>query len=236
MKPTRETKEIQIFTPLLSCSIMKVVSVNTGKKEVVEWRGQQVETGIFKFPIKYSIHLGIEDVENDSVVDRRYHGGIDKAVYAYSHDHYPFWIDQYPDLEWNFGMFGENLTIEGLDESKLNIGSIYQVGSAKIQVCQPRQPCFKLGIRFETQAVLKTFVNESFCGVYFRVIEEGEVAVGDELKLEKVQESLSIVDVYRLLYKQNKESNELSMKAMECADLPKSCKASIWKTQTGTDI
>ncbi|MFT5918293.1 MAG: MOSC domain-containing protein YiiM [Granulosicoccus sp.] len=215
---------------------MNVVSVNTGKKEVVEWRGQQVETGIFKYPVKGSIHLGNEDVVNDSVVDRKYHGGIDKAMYAYSHDHYPFWIDQYPDLEWNFGMFGENLTIEGMDESKMNIGSIYQVGLAKIQVCQPRQPCFKLGIRFKTQAVLKTFVNQPFCGVYFRVIEEGDVTVGDELKLVEEQDSLSVSDVYQLLYKQNQDSNEKTMKAMECVDLPKSCKASIWKTQTGTDL
>lgn len=215
---------------------MKIVSVNRGKKEIVDWRGQKVETGIFKYPVKESIHLGVEDVVNDSVVDRKFHGGIDKAVYAYSHDHYPFWIDKYPDLEWNFGMFGENLTIEGMDESKMNIGSIYQVGSAKVQVCQPRQPCFKLGIRFETQAILKTFVNELFCGVYFRVTEEGEVNVGDELKLIEEKREISITEVYQLLYKQNEESNVLTMKAIECVDLPKSCKASIWKTQTGTDL
>ena len=213
---------------------MKVVSVNTGKKEIVDWRGKQVETGIFKYPVEGLIHLGNEDVDNDSVVDRRYHGGIDKAVYAYSQDHYPFWKEQFPDLNWGFGMFGENLTIEGLDESKMNIGSIYQVGEAKIQVCQPRQPCFKLGIRFETQVILKTFVKESYSGVYFRVIEEGDVGVGDELILQYEQHLLSIAQVYRLLYNHDLKSKELTMRAMESKYLPKSCKDSIWKTQTGT--
>jgi MOSC domain-containing protein YiiM len=211
---------------------MKVISVNRGKKEIVDWRGQQVETGIFKYPINGSIRLGIEDVDNDSVVDRKYHGGTDKAVYAYSKDHYSFWMKQYPNLEWNFGMFGENLTIEGLDESKLNIGSVYQVGEAKIQVCQPRQPCFKLGMRFGLQSILKLFVNEPYPGVYFRVINEGEVNSGDELDLVSEDlESPSIAAVYKLMYSKQDGCESLIQSAISNQILPEPCKNRIKQTQ-----
>ena len=113
---------------------MKVVSLNRGEATTLNYRGTVVKTGIFKYPVDSSILLGETDVESDAVVDRKYHGGLEKAVYSYSLDHYPFWKDQFPDLEWDYGMFGENLTIEGMDESKMLIGSVYQVGDAQIQV------------------------------------------------------------------------------------------------------
>ncbi|MGK0384868.1 MAG: MOSC domain-containing protein YiiM [Bacteroidia bacterium] len=99
---------------------MKVKSVNRGEARLVDWRGKKVSTGIFKYPVEGAIFLGTEDVVDDDVVDRKYHGGVDKAVYAYSADHYPFWKEQYPALDWSLGMFGENLTIEGLDESRMH--------------------------------------------------------------------------------------------------------------------
>jgi len=145
---------------------MKVISVNIGKMKKVQWKNKTYETGIYKFPVKESIFLGKEDVVGDAVIDRNYHGGFDKAVYAYSEDHYIFWKKLYPDLEFNYGMFGENLTISNLLEEEICVGSIYQLGGAKIQVTKPRQPCVKLGIRFQDAKVIKQFWNSTKSGIW----------------------------------------------------------------------
>lgn len=185
---------------------MRVISCNKGDRKQVKWRGKTIETGIFKFPVEDSIHLGFEDVEGDQVVDRKYHGGTDKACYCYSADHYPFWKEKYSDLDWDYGMFGENLTVEGLNEHELFLGDQYQIGEAIVAISEPRQPCFKLGIRFGTQAILKPFVSSSFCGTYLRVVKQGEVKAGDEFKLHTSHpEKLSIAENYRLIYSNDKE-------------------------------
>lgn len=181
---------------------MKVISTNLGNPKTVSWKNQEVTTGIFKHPVQEPIYLGETDVKNDHVLDRKYHGGIYKACYLYGANHYPFWKDQYPDLEWNWGMFGENLTVDECDEERTYIGSIYQVGTAKVEVSQPRQPCFKLGIRFEDQGILKPFVNETRSGIYFRVLEEGEVKSGDEFHLIQTDKAgISVAQLYQTLYR-----------------------------------
>lgn len=178
---------------------MKVLSTNIAEPITIEWRGQSVKTGIYKYPVDTSIFLGAEDVENDHVIDRRYHGGTEKACYLYSADHYSFWQNKYPDLEWKSGMFGENLTVIGLDESVIRIGDCYRIGDAIVQVSQPRQPCFKLGIRFNDQAIVDDFWEAPYPGVYVRVIQPGAVKNGDELILtEQNPESLSIAEVFSL--------------------------------------
>jgi MOSC domain-containing protein YiiM len=180
---------------------MKVVSVNIGERKKVSWRGKTVETGIFKYPVNNPIILDSNDVEGDQVVDRKYHGGIDKACYIYSADHYDYWKELYPSLDWEFGMFGENITIKGLDESKMHLGDIYQIGAAKVEVAQPREPCFKLGIRFGSQKVLKQFFNAPYPGAYLRVIEKGAVKTNDEMLLIQKGHTCAILeDVYRLSY------------------------------------
>jgi MOSC domain-containing protein YiiM len=213
---------------------MKVLSVNRGEARTVTWRGKKVKTGIFKYPVGDAIFLGTEDVVDDSVVDRKHHGGIDMAVFTYSANHYSYWKAQFPKSDWSLGMFGENLTIEGLDEASIHIGSIYQVGEAQIQVCQPRQPCFKLGVRFGTQAVLKTYINSSFSGVYFRVLKPGLVNVGDELKLLSAEpKSPTIAAVFSLMYHKNVTDSESIQNAIQCEFLPKGVREMIKETQLG---
>lgn len=190
---------------------MKVVSVNIGSEREVSWRGKTVKTGIFKEPVNVPIFLGKEDVVDDKVVDRKYHGGIDKACYIYSADCYPFWKEKYPEVAMNFGAFGENITIEGLDEKNIKIGAIYQIGEAKVQVAQPRQPCFKQGIRFGTQKIVKDFLNAPYSGIYLRIIEEGKVTIGDEMiPVEIPCGGISVADVHSL-FTANKH-NKLLMK------------------------
>lgn len=176
---------------------MKVISVNLGALKVINYKGKIVETGIFKYPVNKPIFLGTEDVENDSVIDRKYHGGIAQAVYGYSQNHYAYWKGLYPNLDWNYGMFGENLTISDLEESETFVGNTYKLGDALLEVTKPREPCYKLGIRFGTQEIVKQFWNSTKCGVYFKVLQTGNVSVGDELILvNKAENSPTIAEVY----------------------------------------
>lgn len=180
---------------------MKIESLNLGQPKRIEWRGKTVLTGIFKYPVDRSIYLGTEDVKNDSVVDRKYHGGIDKACYSYSAEAYDFWKKLYPDSKFEYGFFGENLTVSQLNEIELKIGSQYRVGDAIIEVSQPREPCFKLGIRFGSQKILKPFINCNFPGAYFRVLKAGPVASNDQLKLVfKDDKELTVLQTYQLIY------------------------------------
>ncbi len=210
---------------------MKIVSVNRGEVQVVNWQGKDVRTGVFKYPVDDEIELGTTDVLHDNVMDREHHGGVDKAVYAYGLNCYAYWKEKYPKLDWQLGMFGENLTIDELDESEMLVGSIYRIGDAEVQVCQPRQPCFKLGMRFNTQAILKEFINTPYPGVYFRVLKTGKVAKGHIFQLLKEEkDSPSILTVFQLLFHKTENRAHVE-KALQCEFLPEKCKKSIVKMQ-----
>jgi MOSC domain-containing protein YiiM len=208
---------------------MKVVSTNKGKSVEINYHGKIVKTGIYKYPVKEGIFLGKEDVKDDSVIDRRYHGGIDKACYWYSEKHYDFWKKRFPDLDWEFGMFGENLSISELDEGEIKIGDIYEIGECLVQVSQPRQPCYKLNYRFDCDTMVKEFIQAGFPGVYIRVLHEGMIREGDELILkERKPGSLSVREVYQLLYQMDKDP-ELLQKALGDNALAESCRRDLSK-------
>lgn len=208
---------------------MKVVSVNIGERKTVTWRGKEVQTGIYKYPVDSAIRLGESDVEGDVVHDRKYHGGTEKACYLYSADHYTFWKEKYPDLDWDYGMFGENISVEGLSESELLIGDILYVGECRVQITQPREPCFKLGIRFNTQKIIKDFINAPFPGFYAKVIETGEVKKGDHVQLsERLHDSIGLLEVWELLYQPNPD-HELLDFALNFQHLGESYKSGLRK-------
>ncbi|MDO9040215.1 MAG: MOSC domain-containing protein [Bacteroidota bacterium] len=186
-------------------------------------------TGIYKYAVDTPIFLNSEDVDNDHVLDRRYHGGVDKACYLYSADHYPFWKDKFPELKWEWGMFGENLTVSGLNESDVRIGDRFQIGGAIVQVSQPRQPCFKLGVRFGDQKVVDDFWNLPFPGVYVRVLQPGNVAKGDRFTLlESNLDSLSVSQVFSI-FRSNRTDINLIKKAIDEPFLAESCRKDIQK-------
>lgn len=208
---------------------MNVLSVNIGEKKTILWRGKEVQTGIFKQPVSGPIILGLSDVAGDVVYDRKYHGGIDKACYIYSAEHYPFWKEKYPDLDWNYGMFGENITVEGLHESQIQIGDIFYVGACRVQVTQPRQPCFKLGVRFNNQKILKEFIHHPFPGIYVKIIEPGEVKKGDTFQLsERLHDSVGLLEVWNLLYTSEPDEDLLSF-ALDFQHLAESYKENLRK-------
>lgn len=208
---------------------MKVLATNKGETVEINYHGKLVKTGIYKYPVKEGIYLGKEDVRGDSVVDRRYHGGIDKACYWYSEKHYAYWKNRFPDLEWELGMFGENLSISDLDEGEVKIGDIYEIGECLVQVTQPRQPCFKLNYRFDCNTMVKEFIEAGFPGVYVRVLREGKIKTGDTLVLkERNENSLSVRDVYQLLYQLDKDPVQLRI-ALSDESLAESCKRDLQK-------
>lgn len=208
---------------------MKVVSTNKGTSVEINYHGKVVNTGMYKFPVDEGIYLGKADVKDDSVIDRRYHGGVDKACYWYSAKHYDFWKNRFPDLEWDYGMFGENLSISELDEGEVKIGDVYEVGECLVQVTQPRQPCFKLNYRFSCDSMVKEFIAAGFPGVYIRVLREGTINKGDELILkERNEQSLSIREVYQLLYQADKDPL-LFQRAIADEALAASCRKDLSK-------
>ncbi len=199
---------------------MKVISTNLAKPVSFEWNGETHTTGIYKYPVSHPLTLEAENVKDDIVADRRVHGGIFKACYLFSADYYPYWQKRYPNLDWDWGMFGENLTIEGLEESDLYIGSIYQLGTALVQVTQPREPCYKLGVRFGNQDILGQFISHAQPGTYLKILEKGEVKNGDELKLvEKSKSSLTTKQFYELLFARDKNPEFIRL-AIENEALP----------------
>ena len=191
---------------------MKITSTNIAKPTTIIWNGKEVTTGIYKTPTKQPIFLGKEDVKGDEVSDRNVHGGEFKACYLFSEDYYPYWKNLYPHLDWNYGMFGENLTVSDLTETTLTIGSIYQVGNALVQITQPREPCFKFAYKFGNQEVLKQFINHGHPGTYVRVLEEGVVNTGDTFELvEQAINSVTIYEFFKLLFAKEKDK-----KLIEC--------------------
>lgn len=191
---------------------MQVTSTNIAQPTTIVYRGKKVVTGIYKTPTQQPIYLGKSDVKDDTVTDRKYHGGEFKACYLFSENQYDYWKNLYPNLDWNWGMFGENLTVNGLDETKLVIGAIYKVGSALIQITEPREPCFKLGVKFGSQKVVKQFVNHGFPGAYVRVLEEGHVKTGDIFTLvEQGTNNLTTQQYYQLLFSKDKNQEHLTL-------------------------
>ena len=206
---------------------MKIISTNIGEPRIFVYRGKEVKTGLFKYPVNDSIFLGEEDVVNDNVIDRRYHGGKDKACYLYSADHYEDWRNIYPELDFTWGMFGENLTVKGLNEADINIGDVFQIGEAVVQATQPRQPCFKLEFRFNDPLIIRKFVDSGFSGVYVRVLKKGAVKTGDSMtKIDNVS-SVSIRQVFEWIYASEFDPQVIS--AINDAYIAESCKKDLLK-------
>ncbi|MBD0833048.1 MOSC domain-containing protein [Aestuariibaculum sediminum] len=187
---------------------MYIKSTNIANAKTIIWNNKEEQTGIFKIPTTSPIYLGKSDVKNDQVIDRKYHGGEFKACYLFSENEYKYWKSLYPDLNWEWGMFGENLTVSNLDETKIFVGDIFQVGTAIIQITEPREPCYKLGIKFGTQDVLKQFIKRGYSGTYVRVLQEGFASSGDALKrIQKDKNKISVHAFFNLLYNPEKDKN-----------------------------
>jgi len=178
---------------------MKLVSLNYGLPREVEWHGRTVTTGIFKEPVGGRVALRRLNLDGDRQADLTVHGGEAKAVYCYPLAHYEYWKAELPGRALSMGMFGENFTTDGLSETSVFLGDKFSVGSAEVVVTQPRLPCYKLGIRFQSDEMVKRFLASGRTGFYVAVTREGDVAPGDEIvSIERDPNSVPVSEVTRL--------------------------------------
>ena len=203
---------------------MELISVNVGLPREVTWKGKTVTTGIFKEPVDDRVMVRSLNLDGDGQADLTVHGGLDKAVYVYPFEHYDYWQSELPGTELTPGNFGENFTTTGLREEELNIGDRFQIGTVKLMVTQPRLPCYKLGIRFGRADMVKRFLASRRTGFYFRVLQEGEVGVGDTLELVSRDDNNITVSDITQLYVREQDNPELLHRAAQLKALPK-----IWR-------
>jgi MOSC domain-containing protein YiiM len=177
---------------------MRVISLNVGEPRVVQVADQEVVTAIFKEPAPGPLMLRRLNLDGDRQADLEVHGGKNKAIYAYASEHYVFWRREFPGRDLPWGMFGENLTTEGLTEENVSIGDQLRIGEALVAVSQPRLPCYKLGIRFNRADIVKRFFASRRSGIYFSVLEEGLVKTGDAIEVvSRDPRGIRVADVNR---------------------------------------
>ncbi len=207
---------------------MKLLSLNVGLPREVLWHGTPVTTGIFKKPVEGRVQLRRLNLDGDRQADLTVHGGKYKAVYCYPIEHYSFWRNELPGRDLPPASFGENFTTEGVPlESEVHLGDRFSVGSAEVIVTQPRLPCYKLGIRFENDQMVKRFLASGRTGFYVAVTREGEVGAGDQIELlGRDANEVSVSEITRLYVAKSytEEDKGAVRRALQVASLPDSWK------------
>jgi MOSC domain-containing protein YiiM len=178
----------------------RLLSVNVGRpRQVSVRRGRPVMSAIGKAPVSGRVRVAGVNVDGDDQADRSVHGGPDKAVYAYAREDSLWWAARLA-REVGPGMFGENLTVEGVDVSGAVIGERWRIGTVELEVCQPRLPCFKLGVRFGDPRMLKLFGQAGRPGAYLRIVAEGELGAGDLVDItDRPAHGVTIAQVSRAI-------------------------------------
>jgi MOSC domain-containing protein YiiM len=204
---------------------MKLVSVNVGLPREVVHKGKKVKTGIFKEPVAGRIRLRALNLDGDRQADLSVHGGPSKAVYVYPSEHYGYWRQELPGMDLPWGMFGENFTTEGLREDQVNIGDRFRVGSAEVMATEPRLPCYKLGVKFGREDIVKRFLQSGRTGFYVAVLREGEIGAGDGIeRIGRDRNNITVPDITRLYINRNYSMADLEMlqRATQLEALPES--------------
>jgi MOSC domain-containing protein YiiM len=178
---------------------MKLLSVNVSEPKAVVHNGQVIQTSIFKKPVSGRVMMREMNIDGDAQADLQNHGGIHKAAYAYPIENYEFWKDELERDDFTYGQFGENLTVEGMTEDNTHVGDVFRIGGAVAQVTQPRNPCYKLGIKMGSAEFVRTFLQSCRLGIYMRVLEEGEIGAGDAIeRIKEDPERMTVREIARL--------------------------------------
>lgn len=205
---------------------MKVRSVNVGVPREVVWKGTPVRTSIFKQPAAGPVAIDSLNLAGDAQADLTVHGGPAKAVYAYPAEHYEFWQQALPGVQFSCGMVGENLTTEGLFEGSVHIGDLLRVGSAVLQITQPRMPCYKLNLRFDRDDMIHRFLWSRRLGFYCSVFESGEVSAGSQIEIvSRDPHRVTVADIVRLYLGETRDTDLIQRAALVSA-LPQN-----WRNQ-----
>ena len=207
---------------------MKLLSINVGLHREVRWHDRVARTGIFKQPVSGPVALGKLNLDGDRQADLTVHGGEFKAVYCYPFEHYAFWQAELPGHALPPGSFGENFTSEGLLEPSVRLGDRFLIGTAEVVITQPRLPCYKLGIRFGSDDMVKRFLASAHTGFYFSVAQEGEVSPGDEIQLlSRDAHEVSVSEITRLYVSKRFTAEDLAVlrRSLQVSAFPESWKS-----------
>ncbi len=172
---------------------MKLLSISVSLPKEVIYKERKISTSIFKEPIKGDVFVRSSNIEGDRQADLKVHGGIHKAVMVYSHDNYKYWESKLNRDDFKMGQFGENFTVNEMQETDVCIGDQFKIGDCVFEVTQPRIPCFKLEIKMQEENFIDKYLKSDHTGFYFKVIKEGNVKAGDII--EKIYEDPSKVSI-----------------------------------------
>ena len=218
---------------------MRLVSVNVGLPRDVLWHGRTVTTGIYKDPVEGRIAVRTLNLDGDRQADLTVHGGEYKAVYCYAVEHYAFWKKELPGRDIPTAIFGENFTTEGLEENSVHLGDRFAVGSAEFVVTQPRLPCYKLGVRFESDDMVKHFLVSGRFGFYLAVTREGEVGAGDGIKrIAQDPNAVPVSEITRLYITKRFDKEDIASlrRALQVVALPDSWKGYFRERLARTNV
>jgi MOSC domain-containing protein YiiM len=208
---------------------MELLAISLSGKKQLEFAGRKAQTGICKQAVEGPVQVLAESIEGDVQVDRKNHGGADKAVYAYAAENYRFWEQELGRL-LPYGQFGENLAVSGLTDEHVHIGDIFRIGrQVECQVTQPRVPCFKLGMRMGDSSFVARFHQSGRVGYYFRVLKKGMLQVGDSIeRLHTDPARLSVAEAMLALNK-NPRQQEIIRRALDIPALSAAWRESLRK-------
>jgi MOSC domain-containing protein YiiM len=200
-------------------------SVQTGR--VAPLGPEHVPSAIVKNPRTGAVGVSLLGLEGDEQADLAVHGGPEKAVYAYAASHYPAWANLFPALNFTGGAMGENLTVTGMDETALCVGDVHAIGTALLQVCQPRQPCFKFALLHANNQLPKAMVRTGYAGWYYRVLQPGALQAGDAVILhDRPNPDFAFTRLIQIVYHGKATAADLT----QMADMPGL--ASQWRERT----
>jgi MOSC domain-containing protein YiiM len=206
---------------------MNLLSVNAGLPQSKLWHGQEVHTSIFKRPADGRVALRKLNLDGDRQADLSVHGGPGKAVYCYPSEHYTYWKHELPEWQLAPGTFGENFTTVGLLEESARVGDRFRIGTAEVAITQPRLPCFKLGLRFQSDDMVRRFLASNRLGFYFAVVKEGDVGAGDVIEfISRDPAAVGVSEIARLyVAKHYRPADvETASRALQLQALPHSWK------------
>jgi len=194
----------------MAISVGRVLSVNVGSVREFEYGGRPARSAIWKSPVVGRIAVRGVNLAGDDQADRKAHGGPDKVVYVYASEDARWWQQQL-GRSLEYGEFGENLTTEGIEVNEALVGDRWQIGSAVLEVSEPRIPCWRLGVRMNDKMFPRQFTEALRPGTYLRSIVEGTVSAGDEIRVVErpAHGGLSIRDVFRIYTRDHDEVQRL---------------------------
>ena len=197
---------------------MKILSINTSPPKKINFKNKIVNTSIFKEPKNDELSVTKNGLEGDRQADLLAHGGINKAIYAYSYKHYEYWGNFLrKDFSEEYGLVGENLTIDDFDEKNIFIGDEFRISKAILKVTQPRIPCYKISIKMNEKNFMKYFIEHNYLGIYMKVINDGIIKKGDEIELTyREPNSMTVYDISMLLFADNNVEKMKKAASLTC--------------------